>query len=86
MPFAVGDRRGGDPTHNGRSDGSVAPCRSSGFGAAVADTEAQKRPPQNKSYGGMVRTITPEEAEEAFRLALERSQSEDEGVHGKLPS
>ena len=73
MPFAVGDRRGGDPTHNGRSDGSVAPCRSSGFGAAVADTEAQKRTPQNKSYGGMVRTITPEEAEEAFRLALERS-------------
>ena len=86
MPFAVGDRRGGDPTPYGRSDGSVAPCRSSGFGAAVADTEAQKRPPQNKSYGGLVRTITPEEAEEAFRLALERSQSEDEGVHGKLPS
>ena len=85
MPFAVGDRRGGDPTHNGRSDGSYAPCRSSGFGA-VADTEAQKRPPQNKSHGGTVRTITPEEAEEAFRLALERSQSEDEGVHGKLPS
>ena len=86
MLYAVGDRRGGDPTHNGRSDGSVAPGRSSGFGGAVADTEAQKKPPQNKSYGGTVRTITPEEAEEAFRLALERSQSEDEGVHGKLPS